>query len=1237
MLNLDVSLASPLSGSKDTLRPIATAKGRPDMDQSDILPSEAKPIRKKDAKYITPADVLEDEKAVGRAAADRIMEVAKEAPDAVMVLSADSTAGLVCDALVERFKEAKDDQRVDFSKTSFFLLSGYVGLTRDHPLSQAFFMRKAFYERLKVIDPVRAPKPENIHIPFLRKNEEAEKAASRYEQALQQAVKETGRGRIDLVVSGMGSAYPEYGEGSKSLGLRGGSLSLNQPGSTPEDRTRVVKLESHIRLEIKFRAKNLRSQPGFKQDHPYKVPTDGITIGIAEILESDEILLLATGEKSAPVVKQMHEGQPTSEFPVTFLKYHKNVRWILDREAGYYLPHLRRPWEIQGTRFEWTRETMAQAVFEALADNESLAIDELTASHLQDIGVSGREINRFNFERLRGMEAIKAYLRGSLSSCLHSNGNDLLPKEGDEVMLFSPHPGDDVITMAAIIKMLAARGCKVTIAYLTSGEEAIRDNYKATKRIYGELVEEFSDKMGRPPHQSERLSLKKRARTKTRRIEAANALLRLLGPEEREKVTQEFLNLPYCEHIGFVGVKPISRKDVDAVGKLLDKINPDYIFFSAEKNPQGIHGLGTEIIARALRKRELLKQAGASKAKTPTMCGFQGAGQEWPLYQPANLVIVPFSDEEIGLKEAAIRKHFSQFYPMFPGPDTRIFWQRPGVRNRRTGRVLEQAGILKEAGYSSDQMWHAEVFRIFPYKEFLIGLEDDGVIAITEDGSSYSLTEGPDGSFTEEFRFAPGAEEPTQERIKAEVFRQLLRHPNPEIRRLILEHSKERVAWYLVGLALFCQRSGDRQKAAEYWTKALHRYLKEGQRDKAITCRRDVVSSLRSTMREFSNPLYPIKLAEHIKVNAELSEALGGEEYKNTAARRWAMASKAYNDLAKKAELKSDEYYFYRESAQCAENAARLDKELGEKKDDARGRLDSKKHQTMNMHLAALNWFLGKKYNKAIRCAGEAIMLENELGYKMFVAADLSIAANSCFYLERFKEAVKYGLSAIKLNRRLSESPDLSERERTERMMYLVMDLSLVGNCYFKLEQYDKALECYESSAILREDAGEDKDASKDWYSIVLIGVKLAESGVDKLDNYKKAGYYARRIAELAEAAGETEEAIKGYLFAAKNFDLAILPEEVEDCEEKAVGLLKGLASEIQRTDPGVTTFQTLLDEFESRHAKIFRIDTLKYLKEALRKAQFQLREEARESVRHPSVSDITEGQELLSVLATQA
>ena len=590
-------------------------------------------------------EVCSDSVEMGKKAADIVLEVVKKHPDAVVILPTGSTPIKMYKALVESFRE---DPTVDFSSVTFFNLDEYIGLSEEHPLSYHFYMQKVFYDKLDATDRARAPK--SRYIPGVKGQESPGEAAKCYEEILSSAIRATGRGKADLVVLGIGGAYPVFKEG-KFVGLEGGHIGFNEPGSTIDDKTKIVKLTAKTKKDTAFRFRSLK----FREDgekYSIEVPSQAITLGIADILNSEQVVLLANGEEKSIVVFEALTHEPNPKFPATFLKLHPKVKWIFDNDAASRLSYVKTPWK-NNPDFVWDRKAFRQAAIVALENTSS--IDALTKEDLPKAG----DLNQ---------------VKTDIKSCLKSAFTyiDEHFEKGDEVLIFSPHPDDDVITMAATMKRLKEKGCVVRVAYLTSGENSVRDQFAAP--IYDKL-KGYSDDQER----------QREARILVRELEAKEAVAKL---DVDETI---FLRLPYYYQRGFVDLPSITDKDVQAVQGLLERVNPKHIFYSAEADPHGAHGLGKEVMRRAL-----------GSDSQAIVYGYRGAYEEWPLYDSEGLVIHAFDHKMMDEKIDIIKCHRSQINPLFPSFDVREFWERARDRNQETGL------LLKKMGYSGS---YAEVFK----------------------------------------------------------------------------------------------------------------------------------------------------------------------------------------------------------------------------------------------------------------------------------------------------------------------------------------------------------------------------------------------------------------------------------------------------------------------------------------------------------------------------------------------
>ncbi len=640
--------------------------------------------------------VLKNSVEIGEVAAARIIEVIKRYPDAVVIFPTGSTPLPMYDSLVQMFIK---DRTIDLSRVTIFNLDEYIGLDTDHPLSYSYYMKKVFYDKLDSIDATRSVNPGRRNIPSIRSGEKAEAAARRYEEQLQKALKRTGRRRADLVVLGIGGAYPVKGRNGQYLGLKGGHIGFNEPGSKPGDRTRVVKLTNKTKLDTSFRFMNLRHcRNVYGKEFSYKVPDKALTLGVANILESAEVLLLANLEEKMPVIQKAYFERPTSDFPATYLKFHENAHWILDQDAANALPHYRTPWAVHGADIRWNRDMMRKAVIEVLQAHPKINVKNLKTKHM-----SALHVGEDAMKKLGGLEKIKKETSRFIGHFINSKKMGMLP-QSSRVVIFSPHPDDDVIDMAATTRKLLENKNEVWVIYMVNGENSVRNKDDGTKSIFTKMLKEYKNKFpGKRIGQVEAEELMRRARVE-RRIGESKAAAKVMGIKENRLF---FLDLPYYYHRGLVGLDPIDpEKDIYPVKELLLEIQPRHIFYSAEADPHGAHGLSAEIIAKAMDW--LLSFWNCS------FWGYRGAYEEWPLYKPQDLVIVPFGRKEMRLKQNAIKSHRSQLDPVFPSFDTREFFERARDRNRETGRLIRQLGDCKEASCR-----FAEVFRRISQAEFL--------------------------------------------------------------------------------------------------------------------------------------------------------------------------------------------------------------------------------------------------------------------------------------------------------------------------------------------------------------------------------------------------------------------------------------------------------------------------------------------------------------------------------------
>ncbi|MFC4076383.1 glucosamine-6-phosphate deaminase [Salinithrix halophila] len=172
-------------------------------------------------------------------------------------------------------------------------LDEYVGLEEDHPNSYRYYMENHLFREIDI----------DRHQTYLPDGRAEDLAAEcqRYETLIRKV------GGIDLQVLGIG---------------RNGHIGFNEPGTPLHSRTHVVTLTSSTRQA------NARYFPSEEE-----MPTQAITMGIATILDSRQILLLASGEDKAPAIQHLLEGKPNPDFPASALIHHPRVTIVADNEA----------------------------------------------------------------------------------------------------------------------------------------------------------------------------------------------------------------------------------------------------------------------------------------------------------------------------------------------------------------------------------------------------------------------------------------------------------------------------------------------------------------------------------------------------------------------------------------------------------------------------------------------------------------------------------------------------------------------------------------------------------------------------------------------------------------------------------------------------------------------------------------------------------------------------------------
>jgi glucosamine-6-phosphate deaminase len=593
--------------------------------------------------------IVDDHDDLGRLVARRIAEVIctrrGQGKATVLGLATGSTPIGVYRELIRMHQE----ESLSFADVITFNLDEYYPMDPTSIHSYHRFMWENLFSQLDV-------SPGNVHIPrgdVPRDQIEAE--CRRYEDAIQAA------GGIDLQILGIG---------------RTGHIGFNEPGSGAESRTRLVTLDLVTRKDT--------AADFFSEEN---VPREAITMGVETIFQAREILILATGEHKADIVRRAVEGDVDYDVAATFLQQHKNTTFYLDRPAAAALTRVATPWLLGPV--EWIPSLVVRAVV-WLSQQTGKAILKLTQ----------RDYAEHRLSSLVARYGSPGALNGEVFNALGAKirGRSKLPRN-IRVICFSPHPDDDVISMGGILHKLTLNRNEITVAYMTSGNLAVFD-HDVRRHV------DFISRLAGERHLPEMATIDLRRRVDeflarkrpgevdipevqdTKRLireSEAIAGIRTLGLDDR---AARFLNLPFYR-TGKVKKDPIGPADVAIVRKLLDEIRPELVFVAGDlSDPHGTHRLCKEAIELALDEYV------AAGGKRPEVWLYRGAWQEWPVTEATWLV--PLSQEELRLKIQAIFKHQSQKDTApFPGPDEREFWQRVEARNKGTAAELDTLGLAE--------------------------------------------------------------------------------------------------------------------------------------------------------------------------------------------------------------------------------------------------------------------------------------------------------------------------------------------------------------------------------------------------------------------------------------------------------------------------------------------------------------------------------------------------------------
>lgn len=577
-----------------------------------------------------------------------------EGKKCVLALAASSA----CIPVYEDLVKAYENGRLSFKDIEIFSIDEYYPLERNELQTHYRFLKEYIFDLTDIPQ-------ENIHCLESSKMDDVAAYCNRYEEQIKLS------GGIDiLITSGMGS---------------------NEPGSPYNSRTRLITMNHTTRVSA--------ASDFFGVEY---VPYHAITMGIGTILEAEKIYWLAWGEGKAGSIKKLVEGQVTDLNPASYLQQHNNVSVIVDDAASVNLTRIDTPW-LTG-KCEWTDYMIRKSVF-WLCKKLEKPILKLTDRDYNDNGMSDLvtehgPASNINIKVFNDLQHTISGWPGGKPNADDSTRPERAKPFPKRVIVFSPHPDDDVISMGGTVARLSTHGHELHIAYQVSGNIAVFDHdvikymdfvresakiygfdYNEANERYNRVIEELKHKR---PGEADPMDVRE-IKGSIRRGEAKSACRYLGIPEERV----HFLEMPFYE-TGGVKKKPLSREDIDIIKNLLQEVKPHQIFAAGDlSDPHGTHRVCFQAIIQAceeLRGEEWFKDC--------RVWMYRGAWQEWDVAEAE--MAVPLSPEEVEIKREAIFRHQSQKdRPLFPGSDKREFWQRAEERNHNTAVLYDKLGMAE--------------------------------------------------------------------------------------------------------------------------------------------------------------------------------------------------------------------------------------------------------------------------------------------------------------------------------------------------------------------------------------------------------------------------------------------------------------------------------------------------------------------------------------------------------------
>ncbi|MBS1488483.1 MAG: glucosamine-6-phosphate deaminase [Bacteroidetes bacterium] len=601
-------------------------------------------------------------KSVAKEIADLIKLKQKEGKKAILGLATGSSPKKVYAELIRLHKQ----EGLSFKNVISFNLDEYYPMQPASPQSYHWFMKENLFDHVDI--------PKDSY--FVPDGTIGMDTVKSYCAAYEKKINDLGG--LDFQLLGIG---------------RNGHIGFNEPGSHIDSLTRLITLDF-----------TTRSDAGLDFGGLANVPRKAITLGIKKIMQAKRIVLIAWGEHKSPIIRQTVEGPVVEQIPASYLQGHPNAQIVMDESCAAGLSRRKTPWLFDSV--EWDMPMIKKAVTNlALSLEKSVLMltnEDYNENGLSELLARYGEAYDINIEVFNRIQHTITGWPGGKPNADDTHRPERANPARKRVLIFSPHPDDDIISMGGTFQRLVDQGHEVHVAYQTSGNIAVADD-EALRFI--EFVRDFNARFALHNEATDKmyfeangfLEKKKKGEKDSEAVRAIKGLIRVSEAKNTCRfvgVPQEnthFLNMPFYE-TGMVQKKPLGEEDYTIVANVIREVKPHQIYAAGDlADPHGTHKVCLDAVIEALHR---LKKEPFMKDCWTWL--YKGAWAEWDI----DLIemAVPMSPDQVMRKRMGIFKHQSQKDGVvYQGTDAREFWQRAEDRNQATALLYNKLGLAEYA------------------------------------------------------------------------------------------------------------------------------------------------------------------------------------------------------------------------------------------------------------------------------------------------------------------------------------------------------------------------------------------------------------------------------------------------------------------------------------------------------------------------------------------------------------